>query len=395
MKRFLISVSVLMLTLNVGAQVEAVLQQIEQNNFSLQALGHAKEAEVLDVRAENRLQGPSIEYSPFWGKGGSGIAESELVVSEEIEFPTKYAARNKQALLTQSAGNLQLRKLRRDILLEAEMLCLDVIRLNQTLQLLEQRLSGSMALREMLEKRMEAGDANMLELNKVKLDCMEVKTLVSEAENERTLLLHRLQQMNGGKEVELSTNNFPAYEAITDFESFRQLMMTSDADILLADTEVKRAAHDVSVQQQQWLPNLSLGYRRNTERGEQAHGFLVGMSFPLLGNGTKVKAAKLRQRSAELLAEQTRQERQTQLFSCYQQLVSLQQVLDHSDVAMMNESLELYSKALQHGEMTALEYYVEINGIYDKLKRHIEVHCQSAKLQSILRSLSERREAEG
>ncbi|MBQ0049776.1 MAG: TolC family protein [Bacteroidales bacterium] len=385
MKRFLISVSVLMLTLNVCAQIDEVLQQIEQNNFSLQALNHTKDADVLDVKAENRLQGPSIEYSPFWGVGRAGVAESELVVREEIEFPTKYAARNKQACLTQAAGHLQLSKLKREVLLEAELLCLDIIRLNQTLQLLEQRLAGSTALRGILEKRMEAGDANMLELNKVNLDCMEVKTLVCEAENERTLLQHRLQQMNGGKEIELSATMFPTYEAITDFESFCQLMMTSDADILLAETEVKRAAQDVNIQQQQWLPNLSLGYRRNTDAGEMTNGFLVGVSFPLLGNSTKVKAAKLRQRSAELLAEQTRQERRSLLFSCYQQIASLQQVLDHSDVTMMHESLELYSKALLHGEMTALEYYVEINSIYDKLMRHIEVHCQCAKLQSILR----------
>ena len=44
------------------------------------------------------------------------------------------------------------------------------------------------------------------------------------------------------------------------------------------------------------------------------------------------------------------------------------------------ESLTLFAKALQQGEITALVYYVEINSIYEKLQRHIDLHCQSVKL---------------
>lgn len=385
MKRFLTAVSALLLTLSLHAQIDEALRQISQNNLTLQALGLANDADVLDIKAENSITGPSVEYSPFWGSNYSGIAESELIVSEEIEFPTKYAARNKQALLTQETGQQQYRKLKRDILLDAELLCIDVIRINQTLQMLLQRLEGSQALRQMYEKRMEAGDANILEVNKVKLDCMEVQTLVSEAKNERTLLLQQLQQMNGGKALDITTTEFPEYEPIADFESFCRLALAGDADILLAEAEVKSAAHDVSIQKQQWLPNISLGYRRNTDKGEYVNGVLLGVSFPIMGNSKKVKAAKQRQQSAELQAQQTRQEREALLMSRYQQMVSLQQVLDHSDVTMMRETLELYAKALQHGEITALEYYTEINSIYEKLQRHIDVHSQSAKLQSVLR----------
>ena len=47
---------------------------------------------------------------------------------------------------------------------------------------------------------------------------------------------------------------------------------------------------------------------------------------------------------------------------------------------MMNETLALLSKALKHGEISALEYYTEINSIYDKLQAHIDLHTQYVKI---------------
>ena len=111
---------------------------------------------------------------------------------------------------------------------------------------------------------------------------------------------------------------------------------------------------------------------------------LVGVSFPLYSNSKNIRAAKERRRSAQLQVEQARSAAESQLRSGYQQLVGLQQVLDHSDVKMMQESIELFAKALQQGEINALEYYTEVNSIYEKLQRHIDVHTQSAKLLAAL-----------
>ena len=62
------------------------------------------------------------------------------------------------------------------------------------------------------------------------------------------------------------------------------------------------------------------------------------------------------------------------------QLHQLRSVLDHTDIRMMNETLALLSKALKHGEISALEYYTEINSIYDKLQAHIDLHTQYVKI---------------
>lgn len=382
MKRYLIATIVAFSTYSIALadNIGDVLKQVASNNLTLQALAHDNQADVLDIKASNSIGGPSVEYSPFFTKGYSGVAESELVVSQEIDFPTKYAARSKQAKMQNIVGEQLLIKQRRDILLQAQLLCIDLIRLNQTLSMLHERLANSETLLQMYQKRMDAGDANALELNKVKLDCMEVRTLVNEAQGERTSLLQQLRQLNGGKPIDVIDTVLPEYPQITNFESYRALALASDADVAVAQTALRAADMNLKLQKNEWLPNISFGYRRNTEQGEGINGFLVGVSFPLYSNSNNVKAARQRRESAELQVMQAQNEAEASMRTNYEQLQGLQQVIDHSDVKLLQESLTLFAKALQHGEITALVYYVEINSIYEKLQRHIDLHCQSVKL---------------
>lgn len=382
MKRYLIATIVAFSTYSIALadNIGDVLKQVASNNLTLQALAHDNQADVLDIKASNSIGGPSVEYSPFFTKGYSGVAESELVVSQEIDFPTKYAARNKQAKMQNIVGEQLLIKQRRDILLQAQLLCIDLIRLNQTLSMLHERLANSETLLQMYQKRMDAGDANALELNKVKLDCMEVRTLVNEAQGERTSLLQQLRQLNGGKPIYVIDTVLPEYPQITNFESYRALALASDADVAVAQTALRAADMNLKLQKNEWLPNISFGYRRNTEQGEGINGFLVGVSFPLYSNSNNVKAARQRRESAELQVMQAQNEAEASMRTNYEQLQGLQQVIDHSDVKLLQESLTLFAKALQQGEITALVYYVEINSIYEKLQRHIDLHCQSVKL---------------
>lgn len=382
MKRYLIATIVAFSTYSIAFadNIGDVLKQVASNNLTLQALAHDNQADVLDIKASNSIGGPSVEYSPFFTKGYSGVAESELVVSQEIDFPTKYAARNKQAKMQNIVGEQLLIKQRRDILLQAQLLCIDLIRLNQTLSMLHERLANSETLLQMYQKRMDAGDANALELNKVKLDCMEVRTLVNEAQGERTSLLQQLRQLNGGKPIDVIDTVLPEYPQITNFELYRALALASDADVAVAQTALRAADMNLKLQKNEWLPNISFGYRRNTEQGEGINGFLVGVSFPLYSNSNNVKAARQRRESAELQVMQAQNEAEASMRTNYEQLQGLQQVIDHSDVKLLQESLTLFAKALQHGEITALVYYVEINSIYEKLQRHIDLHCQSVKL---------------
>ena len=101
-KQYMIGVVGLFLAGSLQAQnIADVLQSIERNNKELQAQLQLTEAAKMEVQTQNSLSDPTIDYSPFFAKGVDGVASSELVVSQEFDFPTLYAARRQSGKLQQ------------------------------------------------------------------------------------------------------------------------------------------------------------------------------------------------------------------------------------------------------------------------------------------------------
>lgn len=363
---------------NAQNSIENIIKSVEENNLELKALQSDNQASVLDMKSENILSGPSIEYSPFFTKGYNGVASSELVVSEEFDFPTKYSQRNKQARLEADALESEYKVRQRDILLQARLLCYDIIEQNQRIDLLKERLIQSDSIAYLLQKRMDAGDANALELNKAKMERMENAQELAEAQNLRKELLLQLQSLNGNKVIALDEKQLPEIKELTSSYP------TSLAEVQSAESSLTASKHNETISKQTWAPNITMGYRRNTEEAKSLNGFLVGVSFPLFNTQNKVKAARQRRQSAELRLEQARQEAETAQQSRYQRLTELHSVLDHSDIQLLRETLPLLDKALHHGQINALQYYAEYDDLYSKIQKHISLHCQYLKLYAEL-----------
>lgn len=148
--------------------IASVLQQIEANNKELQALKESNEAAKMEVQTRNNLEDPSIEYSPFFAKGVSGVASSEMVLRQGFDFPTLYYSRNRSGKLQQEALDMQQLAARREILLQAKNLCLDLIRLNKEQALLTERKKNADELLAFFKKRLNEGDATLIEVNKTR-----------------------------------------------------------------------------------------------------------------------------------------------------------------------------------------------------------------------------------
>ena len=194
--------------------IDELLQQIERNNKSLQALRQENEAARQEIRSQNNLEDPSVEYSPFYTKGTDGMSSSELVVSQGFDFPTRYAARRKSGRLQSEYLDRQYLVARRDLLLGARLQCLDLIRLNRTRELLEARLRNADELLALFEKRLEEGDASILEVNKIRMERMNATTELAQNESSRQQALAALQAMNGDQAVAFGATEYPEAPAV-------------------------------------------------------------------------------------------------------------------------------------------------------------------------------------
>lgn len=371
MKKFLTLISILICSSTIAQEkIDLILEEIQKNNQELKALESDIKASLLEMKAENTISGPSVEYSPFYTKGYHGMASSELVVSQEFDFPTLYRDRSRQTKAEGKALESLYETRKREILLEARLLYYDIIRLNQLVDLSEERMNQLDQMLSLVQKRQNAGDANALEINKTRLERMQVSQYLVEILNEQQNTLLELQQLNGGQPVTCEERTFPVLPAPSE------PYPTELPEVKSAQAQLEASRQKEQLAEKNWLPKLSIGYRRNTEEKTKLNGFLVGAAFPLFSKSLQSRSAQQRVQSEERRLEALKIEIETQQKSRHNELLRIQGILDHSDTQLLRETLELLKTAMQHGQITALQYYDECSEIYNQLSNHINLHCK-------------------
>ena len=382
MKRFIIALALCGPMMLQAQSIEQVLQSIEQNNKELQSQIQLSKAQKMENRTGNNLADPTVSYSSFY-KNGPGVGHgTETVISQEFDFPTQYITRNKQASLANEAVDKQYQASRRDILLQAKQLCLDLILLNQTHELLEIRMKNANDLQAMYEKRLQTGDANVLEVNKVKMETMNVKTEVAQNNAAHRSALQTLLAMNGNMPLEFSSNTYPQVKDIRDYNGLRDEVIASDLDLQALGYATRAAEKQISVNKQNWLPKITAGFRRNTDSEMSMNGFVLGGSIPLFSNRKKVQIAKAQAISAQLLQEDALLEKENELMALFNEIQQLKEAMNAYDVPLMHRSLGLLKQALEEGQISLIEYFVEAEMIYKNLQAFMQLENQYQKVMA-------------
>lgn len=376
MRTIIIAGIALAATASIKAQdINAVLKSIEQNNVELKALQKGNEATGIEIKSQNTLEDLSIEYSPFFQNKVSGIASSELVITQGFDFPTLYGARKKAGKLQRNVLDMQYQTARRDILLNAKKLCLDIINYNKQKQLLQERRKNADELLAMFKVKFDNGEATSLELNKIKLDRMNLETELVQADTKHANALQQLQALNGGLPIEVNMTEYPAVPADNDQTMYEKAVAT-DWNVRTAQAAVLAAEQDVKVNKQSWIPKLEIGYRRNTDGDMASNGFLVGGSIPLFSSKNKVKIAKARQSEAVMQHANARINAENSARALVNQMKQLKASVDAYDVPLMRQTLKLLRTAVENGEISVTDYYVEAEGIYKNMVTYMDIERQ-------------------
>lgn len=357
-----------MATMAANAQsLNSIMQGIEANNTRLAALRSDNNATMAQLDSETSVVGPtSVEYSPFFGGGASGLASSELIVSQEFEFPSLSGMRKQSNAAQGRVLDLQYQQERRDIMLEAKKLCYDLTRAVKTRNVLQQRERTSDSLLTAYETSMKHGNATIIDVNRIKMDRMMVHTQTVQAQGDINTLLAQLQALNGGHPIEGGENLILECEKIADNAG-------TSLEESIAQASLNATAHEVKLAQKGWLPSLTVGYRRNTEMKEATNGFLVGVSMPLFSNQGKVKAARARQQAAQAQIDDAIAQERNRQQALVTEVKQLEASMKAYDMPLMEQTLALINKAIGAGALTIPEYYNQMDRIYDTMLQLIDL----------------------
>ena len=352
--------------LSVGAfaqsgEVAEVLRAVEQNNQELQAFQHFMESRLLELKSQNNLPDPqaSAYYLPFGTHSTDDYSEFQL--SQSMEFPTVYAARNQ--LIEQQKERMQLdyQLLRQKVLLPAVQYTQELIFLHKKKSLEQIRMQQARQVFEQVQELYEKEQLGILELNKAKIAWMQEQFAVEEIENSILSTLLSLQKLNGGKAIAFEQTTFPEDPQLAPLDSLWQEKQLADAALKVLEKEEALARQQIKLSRQKVLPNLTAGYNYQGILGENYHGLYGGLSIPLWNSSNKVKAAKAQYQYQQSNTQAVATEAYHDFLKQYRQYqLMLSKYLEYQQTLTGLQSEELLLQAYQLGEISFMEYYLEL-----------------------------------
>lgn len=365
--------------------IEPILQQIEANNQELKANTALIEAQKLEAQTINNLPDPQFSYGHVWNSKESSKTIGELVISQSFDFPTLYFSRNKVKNLQIKGYNFQAEAIRQDLLLQAKEICLDLKALQQQKEILKERLDQTKQLYDLYQERLSKGDANILEINKVKLELLNATTEWQLKEKEWKNKKEELQALNGNLPLENLHFELIRTPLPHSFEEVLQTSIAEDYNLLALNEEIKANQKQIKVNHSNWLPKLELGYKRNSEPGTHFNGIVVGFSIPLFNNRKKVKIAQAEVLNSTLMKEVKLTQVEIQLKQAYQEALSLSESLSAYDKQFRAATdLDLLKEALDGGQISLIEFFTETSIIYQSQLNYITLENQYEKAMALL-----------
>ncbi|KAA6331765.1 hypothetical protein EZS27_019663 [termite gut metagenome] len=369
--------------------IETLLASIEQNNITLKALREKAEAQKLANKTDIFLTNPEIEFNYLWGSSPNELGNrTDVSVKQKFDIPTitgmKSRIGNKQNRLI----DLQYKTDRINILLQAKQHCIDLIYYNALKRQQNVRLSHVGTIADSYKKKLTQGDISLPEYNKVQLNLALVQGELSRIDIDRNRVLSELKQLNGG--MELIPDDYP-YEDTPlpiDFTDWYASAEQKNPVLEYVGLEVALRKNQVSLNKAMQLPSFSAGYMSEKVVGEHFQGITLGISIPLWENKNRVKQAKAAAKAAVIRQEDSRQQFYHQLQNQYERTQGLKSVADtyQTSITTLN-STDLLTKSLDVGEISVLEYLVEVGWYYDMTKQALEAERDYRKARAELEAV--------
>ena len=361
------------IALHAQTNIDKVLATIEENNTTLKSLRESAEAQKLENKTGIYLQNPEVGYTYLWGRPAEMGNETDFSVTQSFDIPTITGMKSRMAGDKNNLVEWQYRADRMNILLEAKLYCIDLIYYNALKRELDLRLRHAETMEAGYRERLNKGDANKLDYNKVKLNLSAVQGEISRVDVERNALTEQLKRLNGGNDIVLGDDRFDTIEFPLSFESWYGTAEQMNPVLGYVKQEIEVSKKEVSLSKAMSLPTFSAGYASEKMVGERSQGISLGISIPLWENKNRVKQAKAAVRAAEMKEADSKHQFYGHLQILFNRALGLKGTSDtyRQSLETANSS-DLLRKAVDAGEISLLDYIVEIGLYYDTVNQALE-----------------------
>lgn len=354
----------LTLTTNADAQssLETVLASVEKNNRSLAADRQFWEAKKLEYKTGLTLPNPTVQGQYLFGSPATAGNQTDFFVVQPFDFPTTYKKRRELAAAQGAVSTFEIAARRQEVLQEAKLLCLEMIYRNKLAAQHEQRRTGLEKLRSDFQTKLDRGDGNILDVNKVRLQLLEITQLQAENAVELQKLQTQLTGLNGGEALVFADTVYPPLPEIAAFEQLEKEIEAADPLRQSLEQEKRIAEKQVELARSWRLPKFEAGYHYQGILGQRFNGIHAGVTLPIWEQKYHTEAQQAQVLFADLQIQRHRSEHFFEIKEGFERQVALRKSLDEYRTAIASVSnTALLDKALRLGEITTIEYFLELS----------------------------------
>ncbi len=387
-KHISIPLALLLCTLAGAQDYSAVLASIEQNSTTLRTLRSEAEADRMAARTGLTPDDPEVEFGYLWEtaspEGGHRI---DLSATQSFAFPTVYYWKKKISDGECAAADYRYAIARKQLMLEARRLCIDLTYRNALQKELDKCQSNAETILGSWQEKFDSGSAGVIDLNKARFALLSASRAARTNSLERDALLSELRTLNGGKPLDFSADEFSAPLLPSDFETWYGETVGSSSELQAVENDRRLAESSRKLAASEWLPKFSVGYVSERVSGSTLQGVAAGISIPLWENRGKLRAARARYEAADAKLQDEYLQFHNSLRTKYdkaQGLIAL--CAEYHRTLSSLSAADLLYEALQGGEIALEDYVYGIelwnDALSDVLESERDCHSLIAELES-------------
>ncbi len=372
-----ITISLIFLAISVVIQaqtkLDSIISEVERNNYTLKVINK----EIIAAKTGNKtgifLDNPEVGFNYLWGSPSDIGKRKDFSATQSFDFATIFGYKRSVANEQNNLLDWEYKARRQEILLGVKYLYIDIVYYNALLDELNLRQKYAELICSGVKERLDKGDANILEYNNAKINLAKTNGDILKANTEREVLFTILTGLNNGirpeiKDIEISIDSLP-----DNFNDWIIYAGQNSPVLAHVRQQIELSQKQVSLSKALWIPKISAGFMSEDVVGELYLGITLGMSVPLWENKNKIKYAKAELIAADMKAKDAKFKFYNQLETMFLRASGLKQTLSiyKESLSGANNTI-LLKKALDAGQISILEYVMEMNLYFDILTQSLE-----------------------
>lgn len=360
--------------------IDNVLIEIEKNNTTLSAMQKRAEADKIGNKTGIYMQNPEVEFNYLWGNTSAIGNRTDVNIKQTFDFPTAYKCKNQISNIKNEQEKFEYQKQRKSLFLEARLICLDLVYTNALKSELSKRLIHAQSIANSYKAKYEIGEINILDYNKSQLNFLNISKEFESIEIERITLLSELTRLNGGNFIDFKDTSFQTPVIPSDFEQWYVLAEQNNPVLSWLKQEIEISKKQVKLNHAMSLPKLQTGYMSEKVIGQQFQGVTIGLSIPLWENKNKIKFAKANTIALESIATDNKLQFYNHLKTLHTKAIGLQKNVNDYRISLLSyDNSELLKKALDKGEISLINYILELSIYYESVNKLLELEREMNK----------------